>query len=95
MDQENHTASKAWKAFHFVMLVLIKGNRNTQSLAYVSLVRPIPEYGSACWDPCKEGQINALDRVQKKDAQFKYHTNDSDWKTLAQHSTIAGLCTFL
>jgi len=32
----------------------------------VSLVRPILEYGAACWDPYREGQIRALDRVQKK-----------------------------
>jgi len=40
------------------------------------------EYGSACWDPCREGQINALDRVQKKAAQFAHHTKDSDWEKL-------------
>jgi hypothetical protein len=36
-----------------------------KSLAYTSLVRPILEYGAACWDPYRECQINALDRVQK------------------------------
>jgi len=55
------------------------------------LVRPVLEYGSACWDPCREGQINALDRVQKKAAQFTNHTKDSDWETLAQRRTIARL----
>jgi len=50
------------------------------------------EYGSACWDPCREGQINPLDRVQKKAAQFTYHMKDSDWETLAQRRTIARLC---
>jgi len=77
---------------HFVTHVLKKGNRNTKSLAYTSLVRPIREYGSASWDPCREGQINALDRVKKKAAKFTNHTNDSDWETLAQHGTIARLC---
>jgi hypothetical protein len=33
---------------------------NTESLAYTSLVRPLLEYGSACWDPCR-GQKNAFD----------------------------------
>jgi hypothetical protein len=93
VDQVNYTAQKAWKVLHFVMCVLKKGNRNTKSSAYTSLVRPSLEYGSACWDPCTEGQINALDRVQKKAAQFKNHTKDSDRKTLAQHKTIARLCT--
>ena len=38
-----------------------KGTGNAKSLAYTSLVRPVLEYGSECWDPCREGQINALD----------------------------------
>jgi len=59
-------SEKAWKALHFVMRVLKKGNRNTKSLVHTSLVRPILEYGVACWDPCREGQINALDLVQRK-----------------------------
>jgi len=57
----------------------------------MSLVRPILEYGSACWDPCREGQVNALDREQKEAAQFTYHTKDSEWETLAQRWTIARL----
>ena len=52
------------------MRILKKGNSNTKSLAYMSLVRPILEYGAACWDPYREGQISALDRVQKKAAKF-------------------------
>jgi len=28
MDKVNYTAQKAWKALHFVMRVLKKGNRN-------------------------------------------------------------------
>jgi len=78
---------KAWKALHFVMRVLKKG---IQSLSYTSLVRHILEFGSAYWDPCR-GQINALDGVQKKAAQFTNHTKDSDWETLAQRMTIACL----
>jgi len=79
VDQLNYRVQKAWKALHFVMCVVKKGNRNTQILAYTSLVSPILEYGYICWDPCREGQINALDRVQKTAAQFKNHTKDSDW----------------
>jgi len=36
----------------------------------MSLVCPILEYGASCWDPYREGLINALDRVQKKEAKF-------------------------
>jgi hypothetical protein len=81
-DQVNYTVQKAWKALHFVMRILRKGNSNTKSLAYTSLVRPILEYGAACWDPYREGQINASERVQKKAAKFAIghiHRNGSDW----------------
>jgi len=73
------------------MPVLKNGSRNTKHLAYTSLARPVLEYGSAWWDPCREGQINALDRVEKKAAQFTDHTKDSDRETLAQRRTIARL----
>jgi len=59
-DQIDYRVKKAWKALHFPMRILKKGNSNTKSLAYMSLVRPILEYGTACWDPYREGQISAL-----------------------------------
>jgi len=84
--------AKSRKALHFVMQVLKKGNRNAKSLAYTSLVCPILEYGSACWDPCREGQIKVLDGVQKKDAQFTNHMKDSEWETSTQGRMIVRLC---
>jgi hypothetical protein len=92
VDQVNYTAQKDWEELHYVMCVLKKGNINKKRLAYMALVRSILEYGSACWDPCREGWINALDRVQEKAVQFINHTKDSDWKILAQLRTIARLC---
>ena len=94
VDQVKYTVQKAGKALHFVMRVLKKGNRNTKCLAYTSLLRPVLEYGSACWDPCREGQINALGGVQKEAARFTYHKKNSEWETLAQRRTVARLCAF-
>jgi len=74
------------------MRILKKGNSNTKSLAYMSLVRPILEYGAACWDPYRERQITALDRVQKKAAKFAYHTNSSNWETLASRRKLSRTC---
>jgi hypothetical protein len=70
------------------------GNKNTKSLAYKSLVRPILEYEAACWDPYRESQIKALERVQNKAAKFAHHEGDIDWEPSAQHRKTAGLCAF-
>ena len=69
-DQVNYTVQKAWRALHFVMRIVNKGNKNTKSLVYTSPVRPILEYGAACWDPYRECEISALDRVQYEAAKF-------------------------
>jgi len=72
--------------------VLKKGNSNTKSLAYKSLVHPILEYGAACWDLYREKQVLAFDLVQKKGAKFANHKSESDWETLAQRGKIARIC---
>jgi hypothetical protein len=91
-DQVNYTVQKAWRELHFVMRIVKKENKNTESSAYMSLVRPILEYGAACWDPYRECQISALDRVQNKAAKFAHHWGGSDWESLAQRRKIARMC---
>ena len=59
----------------------------------MSLVRLILEFGAACWDPYREGQISALDRVQKKAAKFAHHTNIPNWETLASRRKLSRICT--
>jgi hypothetical protein len=44
---------------------------------------------TVCWDPFREGQINALDRVQQQAAKLANLTNDWNWETLAQLRIIA------
>ena len=78
-DQVNYTVQKVWRALHFVMRIVNKGNNNTKSLAYTSLVRPILEYGAACWDPYRECQISALDRVQNKATKFAQCLGRTEW----------------
>ena len=55
-DQVNYTVIKVWKALHFTMLIFKKRNSDTKSLAYMTVVRPILEYRTACWDPYREGK---------------------------------------
>jgi hypothetical protein len=88
-DQVNYTVQKAWKALHFIMHILKKGNGNMKSLAYVSLVRPILEYGASCWDLFRKVQINALHHMQKKAIKFANHMKDLVWETLVRRRKIA------
>jgi hypothetical protein len=74
------------------MLIIQKGNSGTKSLFYTTLVRPILEYGAAYWDPFREGQIYALDRVQKKAAKFEHHMSESNWETLSQRRKVSRTC---
>ena len=70
----------------------MQGNSKTKSLAYMSLVSPFLEYGTACWDPYREGQISALERVQKKAAKFVHHTKSPSWETLASRRKLSRIC---
>jgi len=73
-EHVNYTAKEAWKALHFTMRILNKGNINM-----------ILEYGAACWDPFREGQTSALEWVQKKEDKFANLKNNTNWEKLAQH----------
>jgi hypothetical protein len=64
------------------MSILKKGNSNTKSSAYKSLVRPILEYEVVCWDPYRKVHMNVLYRVQNTAAKIVQHKNDSTWETL-------------
>jgi len=91
-DQVNYTVKKVWKALHFTVRILKTGNSNTKSLAYMSLVRLILEYGAVCWDLYREGQISVLDRVQKKVAKIAHHKNSLNWETLASCRKLSRIC---
>jgi len=73
-------------------IVKKKRNKNTKSLAYTSLVRPILEYGTACWDPYRGCRISVLDLVQNKVAKFAQHSGGSDWESLTQCRKTARMC---
>ena len=91
-DQVNYMVQKVWRALHFVMCIVKNGNKNMKSLAYMSLARPILEYGAACCNPYREGEVSALDRVQNKAAKFVRLSGGSDWESLAQHRKTACMC---
>jgi len=74
------------------MHTLKKGNDNMKRLAYTALLGLILEYGAVCCDPYREGQVSALNRVQKRVTKFANNVNESGWEALAQHRLIARMC---
>jgi hypothetical protein len=46
------------------------GNSKTKSLAYMSLVRPILEYGASCWDPYRGGTNSCVRQGAKESGQI-------------------------
>ena len=74
------------------MRILKKGNSNTKRLAYMSLVRPILEYGAACWDPSREGQITALDRVKRKRPNLYIMRTVRTWKLWLRVKKLSRIC---
>jgi hypothetical protein len=42
-----------------------------------------------CWDPYREGQVSALNCVQKRAAKFGNNTNETGWETMPQRRMIA------
>ena len=56
------------------------------------MLGPIDEYGAVCWDRYREGQVSALNGVEKRDAKFANNINESGWESLALRRLIARIC---
>ena len=65
-DQVNYAVKKSWKALHFTVRIIKKGNCNTESLAYMSLVRPILKYGPLA--EIRTGRVNKYVRQGAKES---------------------------
>ena len=44
--------------------------KETRQTAYLALVRPLLEYGSTIWDPNNQGDIDKLEKIQRRAARF-------------------------
>ena len=65
-----NTTSKANYILGFLRRNLRFCPRDSKRTAYVSLVRSILEYAAATWDPHQQGDIDKLERVQRRAARF-------------------------
>ena len=53
--------------------------KETRLSAYISLVRSTLEYGAVIWDPFTQGEIDKIERLQRKAARFinnDYHSKE-------------------
>ncbi|KAJ4425878.1 hypothetical protein ANN_27504 [Periplaneta americana] len=72
------------------MRILRKASPKSREIAYLTLVRPLMEYGTTCWDPYRIYQINSLERIQYRAAKFvkgkredgNYTIKELKWETL-------------
>ena len=76
-DLVSYTLRKAWQVLHFIMRILKKGNNNTKRLAYTALVRRYLSMERCVGAHSEEGQVSALNQVQKRAAKFANNINES------------------
>jgi hypothetical protein len=62
--------NKAMQILGMLRRTLWFAPRKTKRLAYISLCRPILEYGSAVWDPHNKNTVHELEMVQNKAIRF-------------------------
>ena len=62
--------SSADRTLGFIRRNLRHCNEKFKETAYVSLVRSLLEYSSAVWDPYLEGDIQRIEKIQRKAARF-------------------------
>ena len=65
-----NTVVKANKSLGFVRRNLYPCSENTKRPAYVTIVRPNFEYGTAVWDPYRHKEIVSIEAVQRRAARF-------------------------
>ena len=68
----SHITAKASRTLGFVGCNVYNCPPEVKSLAYTSLIRPQLEYASAAWDPYLVGDIQQLEKVQRRAARFVF-----------------------
>ena len=66
----NKITSSADRTLGFIRRNLRNCNEQFKATAYISLVRSVLEYSSTVWDPYLEGDIQRLEKIQRKAARF-------------------------
>ncbi len=90
LSWENHVSAISKRGSKILGLLrrnINSCNRETKSIAYMSLVRPILEYASPVWDPYRLKHINSLDQVQRRAARFAF----ADYRSTSSVSAMLNM----
>ena len=68
----SHITAKASGTLGFIRRNVYNCPPEVKSLAYISLIRPQLEYVSAAWDPYLFGDIQRLEKVQRRAVRFVF-----------------------
>ena len=68
----SHITTKASRTLGFERRNVYNCLSEVKSLAYTSLIRPQLKYASAAWDPYQVGNIQQLEKVQRRAARFVF-----------------------
>ena len=101
----NQIISKATKMLNFIKRNLYRCSAETKCLAYISIVRPLLEYGSAVWDPYLQKDIQSIKMVQRHAAFWvksdcRYNSSvtsileDLQWPSLQHRQYVTRLKLF-
>jgi ribosomal protein L31E len=66
----NNITTRANRALGFLKRNLRGCKTSVRARAYEAIVRPTLEYAANIWDPYNRGQINQLEKVQRRAARF-------------------------
>ena len=66
----NGVCKKASATLGFLRRNLQHCPKETRQTAYLALVRPLLEYGSTIWGPYNQGDVDKLERIQRRAARF-------------------------
>ena len=82
------TATKASQVFNFLRCNLNNCSYSAKASAYLTIVRPIMEHASSVWDPHQQCDIQAIDKIQRRAAQWVM----SDY---GRHISVSSMLEFL
>ena len=69
-DHINNITARANRTLGFLKRNLRGCKPSARARAYEAIVRPTLEYAASIWDPYNTGQINQLEKVQRRAARF-------------------------